>query len=77
MFEIFSFVLDSPIKIGDVLRLKPRYHETGSCAIVINVFRSDSLGEYGWTSFDYVVMTEDGLIYHISEAVVEEIISTL
>ncbi|MAI57596.1 MAG: hypothetical protein CML56_01175 [Rhodobacteraceae bacterium] len=70
-------MLDSPIQIGDVLRLKPLYHETGSYAIVIHVHRADSPGDYGWISFDYVVMTEAGIIHHISEAVVEEIISTL
>jgi hypothetical protein len=70
-------MLDSPIQIGDVVRLKPQYYDTGSYAIVINIHRADSPGDYGWTSFDYVVMTEAGTIYHISEAVVEEIISTL
>jgi hypothetical protein len=70
-------MLDSPIQIGDVVRLKPQYHDTGSYAIVINIFRAASTGDYGWISFDYVVMTETGIIYHISEAVVEEIISTL
>jgi hypothetical protein len=70
-------VLDSPIKIGDVLKLKPLYHDTGRYAIVVGVHRADSSGEYGWVSFDYLIMTDKGTIHCVAESVVEEIISTL
>ena len=65
---------DDP-QVGDVILLKERYIETSKYALVIEVDRIDHLGEGGWTSFDYSVMTEDGSVKHISSSCIKSIVS--
>ncbi len=62
-------------QVGDVVLLKETYRETSKYAIVIEVDRIDHLGEAGWTSFDYTIMTEDGGVSHISSSCIETILS--
>ena len=70
-------MIDSPMKIGDIVKLKQRFHETGVYAIVIEIFKAESFGTGGWISFDYLVMTDMGKLHRITEGVVEEIFSTI
>ena len=63
-------------KVGDVVLLKERYIETSKYAIVIEVDRIDHFGDNGWTSFDYTIMTEDGVISHISPSCVSSIVTS-
>ena len=70
-------MIDSPMQIGDLIKLKPRFHETGTFAIVLEVFKAESFGEGGWISFDYLVMTDKGKLHNICESVVAEIHSTI
>jgi len=68
-----------PLTIGDVIKLKPKYYE-GTTAIVINVHKAESPGypgQEGWISFDYVVLTDDSQVLHISDDCILEIISRL
>ena len=65
--------------IGDVVKLKPKYYE-GNIAIVINIHKAASPGypgHDGWISFDYVVLTDDSQILHISDDCILEVISRL
>ena len=70
-------MIDSPMKIGDLVKLKCMYNETATYAIVVEVFKAESFGEGGWVSFDFLVMTDEGKLQHITESVVEEIHSAI
>tara|TARA_B100000131_G_C17859693_1_gene509517 strand:+ start:349 stop:564 length:216 start_codon:yes stop_codon:yes gene_type:complete len=60
------------LKVGDVVKLKPRYHETGNYATIISIYKSESLAKDGWITFDYTVMTDTGNISHINYSCIEE-----
>jgi len=66
-------VHDSPLKIGDFLELKERFHGHGMRAIVVAINRAESTGYAGWISFDYVVLTERNEMVHITESCVEKV----
>jgi len=61
------------MKIGDLIELKPRFHETATFAIVVDVFKAENFGEGGWISFDFLIMTDNGKLHHICESVVKRI----
>jgi len=61
--------------VGDVILLNERYKETTTYALVIDVDRIDHLGDTGWTSFDYTIMTENGEVSHISLSCIDSIVS--
>ena len=64
--------------IGDVVRLKKLYHDREGTAIIINIHSAESPGypgKDGWISFDYVILTEDAQIMHVSSACIAELIS--
>ena len=70
-------MIDSALKVGDLVKLKKRFHETAEYAIILEIRRAESFGEGGWISFDYVVMTDKNILTHISESCVEEIYSII
>ena len=64
--------------IGDVIRLKKLYHEDRGLAIIINIHKAESPGypgRDGWISFDYVILTEDDQVLHISHGCIAELVS--
>ncbi len=65
------------LKIGDVVKLKKKYHGNGECAIILSVQKCESFGNGGWITFDYKVMTSMGNICHINYACVEKKVSSL
>ena len=65
---------DSNIQIGDILKLRERFQDSATFAIVIDINRAESFGEGGWISFDYLVMNEKEELIHISESCVEKIL---
>jgi len=65
----------TPLKIGDVIKLKGRFKESGEFGIVIDITKAESLGEGGWVSFDYLIMNEKEQLIHITESCVEKIYS--
>jgi hypothetical protein len=65
----------TPLKIGDVIKLKGRFKESGRFGIVIDITKAESLGEGGWISFDYLIMNEKEQLIHITESCVEKIYS--
>jgi len=67
--------MDREPQVGDVVLLKETYRETSMYAIVIEVDRIDHLGDAGWTSFDYTIMTENGSVSHISSSCIETILT--
>jgi hypothetical protein len=70
-------MIDSALKVGDVVKLKGRFHETARYAIILEIRKAESFGKDGWISFDYVVMTDKNTLTHISESCVEKIYSIL
>ena len=67
-------MMDSTIQVGNILKLKSKYKDSGKFAVVIEINKSENFGPGGWVSFDYVVMNEKEQIIHISESCVEEIL---
>ena len=62
-------------KVGDIVRLKPRFDIDGPVGLIIEIHKAEMLGDGGWTTFDYVVLTASGSITHISESTIQEILS--
>ena len=46
------------LKIGDVIKLKGRFKESGRFGIIIDITKAESFGEGGWISFDYLIMNK-------------------
>tara|TARA_Y100001937_G_C6981816_1_gene268037 strand:+ start:60 stop:281 length:222 start_codon:yes stop_codon:yes gene_type:complete len=65
---------DSTLQIGDIVKLKVKYNESGSYGIVVEINRCEISGKGGWVSFDYVIMNEKEQIVRITEACVEKIL---
>lgn len=65
---------DTQIKIGDVVKIKKLYWDSGKVGIVVDIQKSESLGEGGWISMDYVIMTSSGNIFHMTETCIEYVI---
>jgi len=65
------------LKVGDVVKLKGRYRDGYMYGLIIGVSSSSWTGDGGWISFDYTLMTETGLIIHISESCVEQVWSSI
>lgn len=66
-----------PLQVGDLIKLKDTYHESARYAIVLEINCAESLGEWGWISFDYLVMNEKEQLIHISDSCVEVIYSRI
>ena len=64
------------LKIGDVVELKEKYHGNGKLAIILNIHRCESLRDGGWITFDYRVMTNDGVVCSINSACIERKVSS-
>ena len=62
------------IKQGDVVKLFNKYEDSAKLALVIQINKSEFLGEGGWITFDYVVLNEFGELVNISSCCVEKII---
>ena len=71
------FMVEPPFQIGDIIKLKGKYHESGRYAIVIEINRAESFGDGGWISFDYLVMNEKEQLIHITESCVEVVYSRI
>ena len=67
-------MIQSRLKIGDILKLKSKYSGSAKFGIVIEIHRCENFGNDGWISFDYVILNEKEQIVHISEGCVEEIL---
>jgi hypothetical protein len=63
------------LKVGDVIKLKGRFKESGRFGIIIDITKAESLGEGGWISFDYLVMNEKEQLIHITEGCIEKVYS--
>jgi len=62
------------IKSGDVVKLLDKYEDAAKIALVIQVNKAEFLGDGGWITFDYVVLSQTGELINISDTCVEEII---
>ncbi len=65
--------------VGDVIKLKLKYYK-GTTALVIQTHKATSPGypdKDGWISFDYMVLTEDGQMLHVSDDCVDQVVSRL
>jgi len=62
-------------QIGDIVRLRKRYHETAVTAVVINVEQQNSSSElFGWTTFEIQILTDQGEIAYISPGCIESVL---
>jgi len=55
--------------------LKPRFDINGPVGLIIEIHKAEMLGDGGWTTFDYVVLTSSGSIAHISDSTIQKILS--
>jgi len=69
-------VVNSLLKIGDVIALKDRFSGHGKFAIVIDVQEGD-LDRKKWDQFGYLIMTEQADLIYISECCVDQIHAVL
>jgi hypothetical protein len=65
------------MKVGDIVKFKKRFHESGTYAIILEVYVSSADGDGGWISIDYVVMTNKGVHCRIAESVVDHVYSNV
>jgi len=57
---------------GDIVRLRKRYHDTAVTAVVIHVEQQNSADElWGWTTFDIQILTDKGVIAHITPGCID------
>ena len=63
------------MKIGDVIKFKPRFGDLGLYGLVINIDKCEQFGDGGWISFDYTVMTNTGHVYRITGDCVDTVYS--
>ena len=64
------------VKAGDVIKLLSKYRETANLALVLEVNKSEFLGDGGWITFDYVVLAETGEIINLSGCCIETVVSS-
>ena len=69
------FMNDRTPKAGDIVKLKPRYDINGEVGLIVEVHKAEMLGNGGWTTFDFVVLTASGSIVHITEATIDKILN--
>ena len=62
------------LTVGNVVKLKDRFLESGATALIIKIEKIEMFGEGGWTSMHYTVLGSSGSILHISEDCVDYII---
>ena len=43
--------------------------------LIVEVHKAEMLGNGGWTTFDFVVLTASGSIVHITEATIDKILN--
>ena len=60
-------------EVGNLVKLKNKYEETATYAIIIRINRIESLGRGGWISFDYTVWTDRGQLVNITASCIEKI----
>ena len=65
------------MKVGDIVKLKDRFYESGAYAIILEVCIASAPGKGGWVSTDYVVMTNKGYHCRIAENVVAHVYSSI
>ena len=63
------------MNIGDIIKIKSRFSDIGTYAIVLHIDQSEWNDDYGWVSFDYTVMTNKGTICRITEGCAESVYS--
>ena len=61
-------------KVGDIVMLKPRFDIDGPVGLIIELHKAEMLGDGGWTTFDYVVLTASGSIVHVSDSTIEKVL---
>jgi len=66
---------DPQPKTGDIVKLKSCI-DIGVVGLIIEVQKSEMLGDGGWTTFNYVVLTSLGSIINISDTIIEKILSS-
>ena len=62
-------------KAGDIVKLKQRFDIEGAVGLIIEVQKSEMLGDGGWTTFNYVILTSSGSIMNISDTTIEKILT--
>ena len=67
---------DKQLKVGDIVMLKPRFDINGPVGLIIEIHKAEMLGDGGWTTFNYVVLTSLGSIINISDTIIEKILSS-
>ena len=65
---------DSPA-VGDIVRLRSTNGADNKIALIVDVQKSEMLGDGGWTTFDYCILTSHGTITYITEAGIDIILS--
>ena len=64
------------IKPGDVVKIYNKYEDAAKIGTVIEVQKSESLGDGGWITFDYIVLNETGELIHMSSCCIEKVINS-
>ena len=62
------------LAVGNVVKLKSRFFECGSTALIIKIDKAEMFGENGWISMHYTVLGSSGSILHISEDCIDYVI---
>ena len=59
-------------QVGDIVRLRKRYHDTALTAVVINVVQQSSDDKlFGWTTFEIQILTDQGEIAYITPGCID------
>ena len=64
--------------IGDIVGLGKTYYNGATAIIIgINMAQSPNLHDGGWTTFDYVILTDRNELLHISDVCIDQLISRI
>jgi hypothetical protein len=64
------------IEAGDVIKLLKQDKGVAQFALVLEVNKSEFLGDGGWITFDYVVLSENGEIVKLTGCCIETVVSS-
>ena len=63
------------LAIGAFVKLYSKYHDGNATGIIVGIDKSEYLGEGGWISFAYSILTQDQRIIYCTESAIAEVIA--
>ena len=66
--------MNDHIEIGDLIILKDRFTGHGDKCIILEIFKSQSLGDGGWISFTYKAITNEGQVINLTESCIKKVV---